>query len=149
MKWTQRKPLHLFRLRRKHPLIVFSPLKLAGTVTMETRSFTADSRAPLSSCKTSCQLACDALSLPKQAARVAPSVCVCEEGGDRHTYGRVERKGALALEHPVSCSGDPDGGHVRDQQLSEVCSHLRIPASRTTVLRSLRGSACHRRGCYF
>jgi len=62
-------------------------------------------------------------------ARVCAWVCVA-------TYGGVEGKGALALENPISCPGHPDGGHVRDQQLSEVYSHLRIPASRTTVLRS-------------
>lgn len=58
---------------------------------METRAFTADSRAPLSSCKTSCQLAYDALSLPKQAARVSLSECVCEEGG-RQAHLRESRK---------------------------------------------------------
>lgn len=57
------------------------------------------------------------------------------------TYGGVEGKGALALEDPVSGSGDSDGGHVRDQQLSQVCSHLRIPAARSTVPRSLRSCA--------
>lgn len=74
-------------------------------------------------------------------------VCVCvrvcfrvfgPEEARRDTYGRVEGEGALALEYPVSRTGHPDGGHVGDQQLSEVCSHLRIPASGTTVLPSHR-----------
>lgn len=70
------------------------------------------------------------------------SVCVCARRRCRRvTYGRVEGEGALALENPVSRAGHPDGGHVRDQQLSEVCSHLRIPASGTTVPRSHRSSA--------
>lgn len=60
------------------------------------------------------------------------------EGARRDTYGRVEGEGALALEYPVPRTGHPDGGHVGDQQLSEVCSHLRIPASGTTVLPSHR-----------
>lgn len=75
------------------------------------------------------------------------TVCVCArvcfrvfgpEEARRDTYGRVEGEGALALEYPVSRAGHPDGGHVGDQQLSEVCSHLRIPASGTTVLPSHR-----------
>lgn len=71
------------------------------------------------------------------------SECVCARRRRcrRDTYGRVEGEGALALENPVSRAGHPDGGHVRDQQLSEVCSHLRIPASGTTVPRSHRSSA--------
>lgn len=56
----------------------------------------------------------------------------------RDTYGRVEGEGALALEHPVARARHPDGGHVGDQQLSQVCSHLRIPASGTAVLPSRR-----------
>lgn len=49
------------------------------------------------------------------------------------TYRSVEGKGALALEDSVSGLGHPDGGHVGDQQLSQVCSHLRIPAPGSTV----------------
>lgn len=86
------------------------------------------------------------LPAPPSHAMGAP-VCVCArvcfrvfgpEEARRDTYGRVEGEGALALEYPVSRAGHPDGGHVGDQQLSEVCSHLRIPASGTTVLPSHR-----------
>lgn len=68
--------------------------------------------------------------------------CVCVSGREATTtHGGVEGEGALALEHPVSGPGHPDGGHVGDQQLSEVCSHLHIPAARSTVLRSHRSGA--------
>lgn len=77
--------------------------------------------------------------------RVSVSARVCvfvsvfgPERARRDTYGRVEGEGALALEDPVSRAGHPDGGHIGDQQLSQVCSHLRIPASGTTVLPSQR-----------
>lgn len=69
----------------------------------------------------------------------AGCVCGCLTGG--HTYGGVEGEGALALVDSVSCFGDSDGGHEGDQQLSQVCSHLRIPASPCRVLRSLRSGA--------
>lgn len=57
------------------------------------------------------------------------------------TYGGVEGKGALALEDPVPGPGNPDGGHVGDQQLSEVRGHLRIPAAGGRVAPSRRSSA--------
>lgn len=66
---------------------------------METRSLTADSRAPLSSRKTSRQLACDALSLPKQAARVALSVC--EEGATLTGESKEKAHSLLNTRSPV------------------------------------------------
>lgn len=57
------------------------------------------------------------------------------------TYRGVEGEGALALEHPVSGLGHSDGGHVRDQQLAEVCSHVGIPTPRSTVQGSHRSRA--------
>lgn len=80
---------------------------------------------------------------PSAASR--PCVCVfvwrCVWRWEATTHRGVEGKGALALENPVSCPGNPDGGHVGDQQLSEVCSHLHIPAARSTVVRSHRSGA--------
>lgn len=78
-------------------------------------------------------------------------VCLAPERQRRNTtYGRVEGEGALALEHPVPRAGHPDGGHVGNQQLSEVCGHLRIPASGTAVLPSHREQALvSGEGCYF
>ncbi|MEQ2301930.1 hypothetical protein AMECASPLE_001190 [Ameca splendens] len=76
-------------------------------------------------------------------SRCVQAACVGVSAGQTggHTYGRVEGEGALALVDPVSSFGDSDGGHEGDQQLSQVCSHLRIPASPSRVLRSLRSSA--------
>lgn len=127
------KPLHPSLLTCKQHLIIYF---LSSSRGMRPRghTHTADSRVARSR-RTSHP------ATPPTTTRSC--VCVWGGGGGRHldTYGRVEGKGALALENPVSCPGHPDGGHVRDQQLSEVCSHLRIPASRTTVPRSHRSSA--------
>ena len=67
------------------------------------------------------------------------------------TYRRIVGKGTFTLEHSVSCSWHSDGGHVRDQEFSQICSHLRIPVCRSTVLRELAAQtvSTERSRCYF
>ena len=69
--------------------------------------------------------------------------------GQTDTYWRIVGKGTFALENPVSCFGDSDGGHERDQQLSEICSHLRIPAPRGTMQRDSPEQGCQSKDAIF
>lgn len=140
------KPLFITCVRRcKQPLLI--PLQV------HEEGGHGDTHTRRHSCRFTCVVEPrqSSLTVPRPStnnpARVSGcvSVFVREEvwcgGVTRHTYWGVEGEGTLALENPVPRPGNPNGGHIRDQQLSEVCSHLRIPASRTTVLRSHRSSA--------
>lgn len=55
------------------------------------------------------------------------------------THWRDVGKSTLALVNPVPRPRHPYGGHVGDQQLSQVCSHLCIPAAPQCHGVSVRG----------